>query len=54
MINLFGDVAVNAFNIECEDLKTKLIFKKLLKAGILYSDVAYISPEKYGVVVDKK
>jgi hypothetical protein len=54
MINLFGDVAVNAFQIECEDLRTKLIFKKLLKTAILYNEVAYISPEEYGVVVDKK
>jgi hypothetical protein len=53
MINFFGDVAVNRFEITCEDKKKRLIFKKLLKSAILYSDVAYESEENYGVVSAK-
>jgi hypothetical protein len=50
MINFFGDIAVNRFKITCDDKKTRLIFKKLLKSAILYSDIAYESNENYGVV----
>jgi hypothetical protein len=54
MINLFGDVAVNRFEIKCEDKRKRLIFKKLLKSAILYSDVGYESDQNYGVVSDSK
>jgi hypothetical protein len=54
MINLFGDIAVNRFDIKCEDKAKRLIFKKLLKSAILYSDVAYESDKNYGVVSDSK
>jgi hypothetical protein len=53
MINFFGDIAVNRFKIECEDKRKRLIFKKLLKSAILYSDVGYESDENYGVVSAK-
>jgi hypothetical protein len=53
MINFFGDIAVNRFEIKCEDKRKRLIFKKLLKNAILYSDVGYENDENYGVVSAK-
>jgi hypothetical protein len=53
MINFLGDIAVNRFKIECPDKQLKLKFKKLLRSGILYSDVGVKDVDTYGVVCNK-